>query len=332
MVLDQTLPHRDQQLAPMPPDALVIPPGMVLDEFYAMGTTIALLLPEAQSQAASDTVRQLFSEWEQTLSRFRSDSELAQLNQHAGSPVIVSPLFFRVLQTALTAARETDGLYDPTLLNQLLQAGYDRSFDELPLQQPDPSAAPQPGGGWRQIQVDPYLRCVTLPPGIGIDFGGIAKGMAVDAALASLQQLSIGTALVNAGGDLVVLGLPSGYTSWPIEVQGKETSWVIPFHHGALATSSVSRRHWHQGKYQRHHLIDPRTGEPVQSQLWSVTVAASRCMQAEVATKATFLLGIEQGKNFLKEHALAGLLVQNDGSWTTAGNWPAELMKSLKDT
>jgi FAD:protein FMN transferase len=331
MVLEPAPHPRDHHPVRRAPDALVIPPGMVLDEFRAMGTTVQLLLPGEQAGAGASVVRELFAGWEQTLSRFRADSELMQLNRQAGTSVIVSSLLFRVLQTALAAAGETDGLYDPTLLNQLVQAGYDRSFDEIPSQQPASSVEPRPGGGWREIQVDPHLRGVTLPPGIGVDFGGIAKGMAVDAALTSLQQLSIETALVNAGGDLAVLGLPGDYTSWPIAIQGRDTSWIIPFHHGALATSSVSRRHWLQGTRSRHHLIDPRTGEPVESPLWSVTIAASNCMQAEVAAKVTFLLGREQGTDFLSKHKLAGLLIQQDDTWTAAGNWPVELMKNLKD-
>ena len=203
---------------------LVTPAGMTRDEFRAMGTTIVLLLPAKQAQTASGAIHQLFTTWEQTLSRFLPDSELSQLNRHTGTPVIVSHFLFTVLQTALAAAEETGGLYDPTLLHQLIHAGYDRSFDELPEQQPevsDPSASIQPGGGWRSICLDPHLRSVTLPAGIGIDFGEIAKGMAVDAALVQLQNLQVESALVNAGGDLAVLGLPPGYTSWPLRYRGE---------------------------------------------------------------------------------------------------------------
>ena len=78
--------------------------------------------------------------------------------------------------------------------------------------------------------------------------------------------------------------------------------------------------------YMRHHLIDPRTGLPAHSGLWSVTVAAARCEQAEVAAKITFLLGTEQGSAFLRHHSLAGLLVREDGTWATVGSWPWEAM------
>lgn len=76
----------------------------------------------------------------------------------------------------------------------------------------------------------------------------------------------------------------------------------------------------------RHHLLDPGTGQSAQSGLWSVTVAADRCEQAEVAAKVAFLLGEEQGGELLRRHAIAGPLVHEDGHWTTAGSWPREAM------
>jgi len=303
-----------------------VPSGMAGSHFRAMGTTISVLLPEEHLQHGEEIVRSLFADWEQTLSRFLPESELSQLNRLAGKPVVVSELLFTVLERALMAAEATDGLYDPTLLNQLMQLGYDRSFDELPAELPAVEHSTSPGGRWRDIHIDQALHLVILPSGVGVDFGGIAKGMAVDAALEKLRQEGISTALVNAGGDLAVQGVPVMEQQWPIEVEGKTQSWVIPLHHGAMATSGVSRRHWKQGEQERHHLVDPRTGLPAQSGLWSVTVAAARCEQAEVAAKVAFLLGIEQGSQFLLRYGLAGLFVQGDGSWQAIGSWPKEAM------
>jgi thiamine biosynthesis lipoprotein len=126
------------------------------------------------------------------------------------------------------------------------------------------------------------------------------------------------------------MGLPSGYDNWPLTIEGREANWIIPFRSGALATSGIARRHWQQGTQTRHHLIDPRSGESAQSGLWSVTVAANNCEQAEVAAKVAFLLGAEEGKNFLRQHALAGLLVQQNEHWTSAGCWPVDLMQEIR--
>jgi thiamine biosynthesis lipoprotein len=308
------------------PELQHVPFGMARTQFRAMGTVISLLLPTEQLQHGEEIVRILFANWEQTLSRFLPESELSQLNRLAGKSVIVSELLFTVLCRALAASKATDGLYDPTLLNQLVQLGYDRSFDDMSAVQPACEHPNSPGGRWRHIRIEHAARLVKLPPDVSIEFGGIAKGMAVDAALEALHQEGIDTALVNAGGDLAVLGVPLQENQWPIEILGKTRSWVIPLHHGAFATSGVARRHWQQGAYMRHHLIDPRTGLPAQSGLWSVTVAAARCEQAEVAAKVAFLLGVEQGHEFLQRHSLAGLFVQEDGTWMTVGSWPREAL------
>ena len=322
MILEAVTPNND-----LSPERQAVPRGMVRSQFRAMGTTISLLLPQEHHQRGEEIVKTLFADWEQKLSRFLPESDLSRLNRLAGKPVIVDELLFTVLSRALVAAEATDGLYDPTLLTQLVQLGYDRTFDELPAVQQAPQLSIPPGGGWRAIQINQALRLVTLPPGIGLDFGGIAKGMAVDAALEQLRQEGIQPALVNAGGDLAVLDVPPEEKQWPIEVQGKTSSWVIPLSYGAFATSGIARRHWQQGMQTRHHLIDPRTGQPAQSGLWSVTVVATRCEEAEVAAKVAFLLGKEQGSEFLCRYNFAGLLVQEDGSWTTVGSWPMEAMQ-----
>jgi len=274
------------------------------------------------SAGPNGTIQTLFATWERVLSRFRPDSELARLNAHAGASVAVSPLLYDVVVTALAAARATDGLYDPTLLRQIVALGYDRSFDRLPAHLPAMASVVGSGGGWRRIVLDTAHRRITVPSGVGLDLGGIAKGLAVDAALARLTALGVSSALVNAGGDLAVRGLPPGREAWPIAVPGRHHSWTIPLHHGAIATSGIARRRWRQGTVPRHHLLDPRTSQPSVSGLWSVTVAAGTCGQAEVAAKTAFLLGAADGADMLATHGLAGVLVSEDGLWRTAGGWP----------
>ncbi len=303
--------------------------GMAREEFKAMGTTISVLLPASQIKQGSQLVRALFIEWELALSRFLPESELSQLNRQAETPVPVSGLLYAVLATALNAAQASEGVYDPALLDQLVSLGYDSTFEELSLKRFDLIIPGEPGGRWHGIKLDPIHRSVTLPAGIKLDFGGIAKGMAVDAALEKLRQSGIQTALVNAGGDLAVLGLPDNAQQWQIAVPGREQHWSIPLRHGAVATSGIERRHWWQGQVLRHHLLDPHTGLPAQSDLWSVTVIADRCEQAEVGAKVAFILGSRAGAAFLRKHHIGGLLVHENGTWETVEPWQPEIMELL---
>lgn len=316
-------------------DGLVTPDGLGRHAFAAMGTTVTVLLPNNR-RAEAAAVERLFRDWDRTCTRFEPTSELSRLNQAAGDARVVSDLLFDVLWTARRAAEATDGLFDPTLLRSLEAIGYDRDFAsldrvdgeatrELPAdarltEQPRPATRT---GGWRDLELDPTRRLVRLPPGVGLDVGGLAKGMAVDAMIADLSGRGVAAAAVDAGGDLAVIGLPPDAGSWPIAIELPDGHETVSLHSGALATSSVARRRWRQGDVERHHLVDPRTGLPSTERLWSVSVAAPTCAQAEVAAKAAFLLGRDRGARFLAERGLSGRFVLPDGRSEPAGGWSA---------
>ena len=290
----------------------------------AMGTEVQVLLPDEHGEAITP-VRELFADWEATLSRFLVDSELSRLNARAGEPVAVSALLFEVISESVDAAIATDGAFDPTLLRQLVRIGYSRSFERMPRQVEPIAGLSVRGGGWRSITLDSSSRTVALPVGCALDFGGIAKGMAVDAALELLDGRGVAPALVSAGGDLSVRGLPAGLRSWPVLVREDPAGQVVPLVRGALATSGVARRSWLQGGARRHHLVDPATGESAENDLREVTVAAESCKMAEVAATASFVLGSRLGSDLLSRHRLAGRYTYRDGTQRTVGAWPSLL-------
>lgn len=308
------------------------PPGLWATSFHAMGTEVTVIAPRARVALAERLTRDLFEEWEATLSRFRPESELSRLNASSGRFVHLSPLLYETLSVALDAARATRGVFDPTLQPRMIQIGYDRSFETLAPRQPAQAYQPPAiTGAWRDIQLDAARRMARLPRGAGLDFGGIGKGLAVDAALNALEAAGATPALVNAGGDLAVRGLPPGEARWTVAAPGRRGGWLVGLERGALATSGVAQRRWMQGDLARHHLIDPRSGEPAQTGLWSVTAAAPSCAQAEVAAKTALILGEQRGAEFISEAQLAALLVREDGGWRAAGAWPAEAMRSLAE-
>jgi thiamine biosynthesis lipoprotein len=289
--------------------------------FRAMGTEVSVVAEADAAAGAGAEVARLFERWERALSRFRPDSELSRLNARAGRPVVVSELLLEALASALAAARATAGLYDPTLLRALERLGYDRSFEQVPARAPAAPVPDSPGGGWRHIRLDRRDRTVTLPEGVGVDLGGIGKGMAVDAAVERLRAGGLDAVMVDAGGDLRVLGTPAGLGAWPVAIDGPGDSLTVPLARGALATSGIGRRRWRRGASERHHLLDPRSGRPAWTGLWSVTVAAGTCARAEVAAKTAFILGPRAGADFLAGKRLAGLLATDSGAWRAAGSW-----------
>ena len=288
-----------------------------------MGTVVNVLTP-AGHPIAPGVVEEVFRGWETSLTRFSPESELSRLNGRPGEEVPVSDLLFQVVETALLAARATRGVFDPTMLRQIEDLGYDRTFSEV-ARSPRPSRpAPSPGGAWRRVKLDREQGTVRLPVGAGIDLGGIAKGMAVDAALRRLDEMGVEVAAVNAGGDLAVLGVAPGLDGWPVAVETPEGPWVVTLREGALATSSTSHRRWWQGGVVRHHLIDPRTGLPATGEVLSASVAAPTCAEAEVAAKTALILGVASGSAFLSRAGLRGLLVLDGGRRMLAGPWTEE--------
>jgi thiamine biosynthesis lipoprotein len=286
-------------------------------EFHAMGCEMLALVDSEYAPTLLAKVPEWFEEWEQVLSRFRYDSELTRLNQIHERPVRVSDTLWEVLQAARQAEGLTDGLVTPTLLDAMIEAGYDRPFEILPHQAAlvgNPVvAAPAP---LTALAVDDSARTVTLPAGVGLDFGGIAKGWAAHQAVKRLQ--AAGPALVNAGGDIAVSGPRSDGSPWPIGVTdpfqrtaGIETLFLEA---GGVATSGKDRRRWTRNGVPQHHIIDPVTSQPAETDLLRVTVVAPDVMQAEAAAKAVFILGSRAGLEWIRARArFAALFILDSG-------------------
>jgi thiamine biosynthesis lipoprotein len=293
--------------------------AVAVHRFRSMGTDVTVVLPKGALRHAND-VEAIFDDWSDRFTRFAPSSELMHLNRHAGMPVSVSPAMLDAVDAAVAAASSTDGLFDPLLGSRMAELGYDRTFDLLPVDRPAASLRPWHAGEWRSIRIDRGQGTVTLPAGAALDLGGLAKGMAVDAALDALADAGMSFAAVNAGGDLAVHGLPPDEEAWSVAVE-EYSAGSVRLSSGALATSSVLRRRWTVDGYVRHHLLDPRTGMPVENELAQVSVAAGTCRQAEVAAKAVLLLGATGGAHFIEQHGLAALLITRRGEELRLGVW-----------
>ena len=271
---------------------------MLRRSFRAMGTDVELLLdaePGERADRAFDRAEAEFERLEQVMSRFRDDSELSLLNRE-GEVASASPDLVRVVALAIEARDATGGLFDPTVHDAVVAAGYDRTFDVMA---PDGAASADEshrGGGG--VRVDGST--ITLEPGTHLDLGGIGKGYAVDRVADHLA--TVGPCLVNAGGDLAVRG-----GSWPVGVTDELT---LELTRGGMATSGRDRRRWRRGGEELHHLIDASTGRPAVDAPIRVTVVADSATAAEVAAKTVFFGG---------QVDLPHVIVTADGSTVLAG-------------
>ncbi len=287
--------------------------------FRSMGTRVVVMAP-AERRDIAELVRGVFEAWDARFTRFSEASELAQLNAAAGRLHPAGPELREVLHAAVDAAHATGGTFDPLLGARLVALGYDRTFEDLPADGTAIELAAWHPGAWREIEIDDLRGFVRIPAATAVDLGGIAKGMAVDAAIAALGNAGVPYAAVNAGGDLAVLGTPPGANGWPV-ILDEADERAVTVHRGGLATSTVLARRWTSGGAARHHLIDARTGLPSTSEVITASVAAPTCREAEVAAKVALLRGAVEGAAFLTGNDLSGLLVTADGETWRTGGW-----------
>ncbi len=290
-------------------------------EFRAMGCQMLVVL-DAETAIASEMLAQVppwFEEWEECFSRFRPGSELSLLNSSKGLSGKVSLLLWNVIQAALDAARASGGLVTPTVLDAVEAAGYDRTFDEVVSLDSQSQAVTMTSPhipNWREVQTTARTRTVRLPSGVRLDLGGIGKGWAAQQAANTLAEY--GPVLVDAGGDIAVSGPMRSGHKWPVGVasptEPEQQIALLLLARGAIATSGRDYRRWRIGGVWQHHILDPRTGLPAQTDVLSATVVAPDACGAEMAAKSAFILGSREGLRWIEDHHdFAALLVLEDG-------------------
>ncbi|MSX01806.1 MAG: hypothetical protein F2813_01445 [Actinobacteria bacterium] len=301
--------------------------------FDAMGTGVHVIYGGADPQHAALAISRV-QELERLWSRFLPDSEVSRINAAGGGAVAASPETIDLVEKAVEGWRITGGLFDPTVLGDLVALGYDRTFKDLealPPQAPasDNKASHRSGGREEPgVTVDRGGGTVALTSDRGIDSGGIGKGLAADIVATALVEAGAPGALVNLGGDLRSAGRsPTG--GWRVDVDNPFDPLGPPAARfrlegdTALVTSSSQGRRWRDGDEERHHLLDPASGRPANSDIASVTVIADDGWRAEALSKAAFLSGRERAMELLPESSATGMIVGRDGAvdWV-AGSRP----------
>jgi FAD:protein FMN transferase len=263
-------------------------PEVVSRHFAALGSTCELL-SLGSGQAALERCEARVREAEARFTRFLPDSELAYLNAGNGRYLPVSPEMFAMLEAALWAFEESEGLVNAAVLPAMVSAGYDRPF-RLGLAEPA-SAAPVQLPPLPQVLIlDAATRSAALAPGAALDLGGIAKGALADLLIEELGD----NAVCNLGGDVRIRGSGPEHDGWHI---GLCDHSAVALTEGAVCTSGTTRRRWGQSS---HHLIDPRTGLPARSDLAEVSVVTDSALRGEVYAKCAMLLGSAAGLAFLE--------------------------------
>jgi thiamine biosynthesis lipoprotein len=262
----------------------------------------------------ADRVVDVVEEMEASWSRFRPSSDLCRLNSDPREVVPVSPLLAELLARAVVGWRETDGWFDPSVLDALERAGYQYSYsgEGSPRGRLVLEAAP----GLAGVQVDPVTCLVRRPVGLRLDLGGIGKGWAADRLATWLLERGARSVCVGFGGDIRVAGdAPAGGWRIPVDDPAGSGPWFdAQLPSGAIVTSTTLLRRWRtEDGAPAHHLIDPRTGLPSRSGVHTVVVAAAEAWWAEVLAKAALVAGPQAGRALLDHHGVTAWMSTDEG-------------------
>jgi thiamine biosynthesis lipoprotein len=289
---------------------------IITSRFRAMGTTIELILDADNDPAAHTALmqgRNTLLDVEAALSRFDPTSELSRLNRE-GFIAPASDVLFDALSLALDARADTGGRFDPSVGAAVVAAGYDRSFDELPAMVQGRAACPSAQG--TPAVLDESDHSIRLAPGVQIDLGGIAKGLAAE--LVAEQLSSVGPCLVSAGGDIAVRGVPAS-GDWPVSITTADTDWVVGMTGGGLATSGRDRRKWTTTTGAAHHVVDPRTGAPAVTDVMRISVFAPTAVDAETLATALMIVGSRAAIAEADQRGYEAIVVTEDGRTLATG-------------
>ena len=265
-----------------------------IGRFTAMAGPCEILVDTdspARGERALELARQEARRIERKFSRYLPDSEVGRINGSHGQPVRVDQETAHLLDYAATCHDLSEGMFDITS-GVLRRAWKFDGSDRVPAEAAVADLLPYVGWG-RVTWAD---RTLTMPAGMEIDLGGIGKEYAVDRA-ASLIAAEIPDAfVVNFGGDLYASGARRGSRPWNIGVDdpertGDATIARIPLSRGGLATSGDARRYiLYRGK-RLGHILNPKTGWPIDGAPRSVTVIAPTCVEAGTLSTLAYLQG-----------------------------------------
>jgi len=307
----------------------------------AMGTTFTIYLYSPDQVKADEEFEAAFDEVErveEALSNYRASSELSRINRLAATTsTTTDPEVFKLLQTSFDYSRRSDGAFDITVGPLMRAWGFFRKNGQYPTHAELSRARARVG--WNKVKLDANHRTVTFDvPGMELDMGGIGKGYAVDRVIDVLRDAGVKAALVDAGSStLYALGAPPDKDGWKILVprpadRSHAVSEIV-LRDTSLSTSGSYEKFFRLKGRTYCHIMDPRTGEPVQEML-QATVIAPTGTASDALSTTMFVMGPAKGGKLLES------MPNTSAIWITSNtnephieqwHWPGRLCRTADD-
>ncbi len=284
---------------------------------FIMDTVIEQKLYGKNGQQAVDEISRRLREYEQMCSMYLEESQVSQINQNAGKEYIeVSDQCLELIERSKQYAGQSNGLFDITIAPLTTLWGITSDHPKVPSQQEIDKAKALVN--YQDILIDGN-KVMLRREGQAIDLGAVAKGAACEIVREVAQQYEITSGYVSIGGNLIVLGeKPDGsaYRFGIRDPQGEESEYLgtISLEGKTMATTGTYERWFEQDGVRYHHVIDPRTGYPADSDLLSVSVISEDGLLADCMSTALFIEGKEAALAKMQEEEYQLVIVDQEGT------------------
>ena len=266
-------------------------PEPVQGTFFAMDTVMDFTI--YGESGLIDQSESLITSLESLVSVTDADSELYAINQ-TGSGMLTEEAS-SLMEQALEICRRTDGALDLSIYPIVRAWGFTTGSYQVPDEAEIQALLPLVD--YRKIQYDAATGTVTLPEGMEIDLGSVAKGYAGQLAAQMLREHGVQSALLNLGGNVQTVGTKPDGSPWQIGIkdpQGEDAMMVLSVEDQAVVTSGGYERYFEQDGQTYWHIMDPSTGHPADSGLISVTIVGDEGVVCDGLSTALFVMGLEK--------------------------------------
>ena len=266
-------------------------PEPVQGTFFAMDTVMDFTI--YGESGLIDQSESLIASLESLVSVTDADSELYAINQ-TGSGMLTEEAS-SLMKQALEICRRTDGALDLSIYPIVRAWGFTTGSYQVPDEAEIQALLPLVD--YRKIQYDAATGTVTLPEGMEIDLGSVAKGYAGQLAAQMLREHGVQSALLNLGGNVQTVGAKPDGSPWQIGIkdpQGEDAMMVLSVEDQAVVTSGGYERYFEQDGQTYWHIMDPSTGHPADSGLISVTIVGDEGVVCDGLSTALFVMGLEK--------------------------------------
>ncbi|HHT43658.1 MAG TPA: FAD:protein FMN transferase [Firmicutes bacterium] len=286
-----------------------------------MDTVVDVRVDGPRSASLVERVFARMEELERVFSRFIEESEVSEINRRAGEWVEVSPLTLELVELGIEMGRITEGAFDITIGAVLDLWGFGSDFHRVPTEEELADALATVD--YTRVEVDGERGAVRIPQGTVLDLGGIAKGFIIHQATAILREAQVDRSMVNAGGDISVVGRRPDGRPWRVGVQDPEDPrsirYVLPLDDQSVVTSGDYQRYFVVDGVRYHHIIDPFTGYPARG-LRSVTIVGDNPAVCDAISTAVFVLGWERGRALVESlPGVEAIIISETGAWISPG-------------